>query len=447
MERESLPLSEIAERSERLLRVSPADATIVTWIEGRRAHTVESSRHRRAGQDTYRTVILRVRTGRRTGLARAEAGSRGELEAALRQALAVAHASSISSDWVWPAEERSNGQPVVLHDAELAALAPPQFQERLQELAEKRATLRASWTDSRIVVAASGRPTRAAALTNISVEARTGRRPGSGFAAGTARSLRSLALEALVARARELEAGVVEQDLPAAGAPAVLAPEAAATLVESLARELFSGRRFLAGEGPLADPTERRHLPDWFHLADDPTSPEALPFPFDLDGVARHRRELVKDGELAGPALDLELASRCGRVSTAQGLASDDAFPCHPQLGAGDLEESELLARASGGIRIGSVESFRCFTGPGLPFTAVARSVRRVGPGGTLGAALPPLLWRGRLLELWTTVEGLGRQRVAIEPAALMVGLGAALAPAVLLSQPGDFSPAAEGGI
>ena len=439
MERESLPLPEIAERSERLLRVSPADATIVTWIEGRRCHAVESTRHRRAGQDAFRTVILRVRAGRRTGLARAEAGSRGELEAALRQALAVAHASSITSDWVWPAEGRWNGPQGELHDAELAALTPARFQERLQELAEKRSTLRASWTESRIVVAATGRPTRAVALTSVSVEARTGRRPGSGFAAGTARSLHSLALDSLVGRARALEASVVEQDVPTAGAPAVLSPEAAATLVESLARELFSGRRFLAGEGPLADPTERRHLPDWFHLADDPANPQALPFPFDLDGVVRQRRELVKEGELAGPALDLELASRCGRVSTAQGLASDDAFPCHPQLGAGDLDESELLARAAGGVRIGSVENFRCFTGPGLPFSAIARSVRRVGPGGCLGAALPPLHWQGRLLELWTTVAGLGRERVAIEPAALVVGMGAALAPAVLLSDPGEL--------
>lgn len=211
-------------------------------------------------------------------------------------------------------------------------------------------------------------------------------------------------------------------------------------LVESLARELFSGRRFLAGEGPLADPTERRHLPEWFHLADDPLDATALPFPFDLDGVLCHRRELVKEGELAGPALDLELASRCGRISTAQGLASDDAFPCHPRLDAGEYPESELLARAAGGLRIGSVEGFRCFTGPGLPFTATARSVRRIGPGGALEEALPPLVWRGRLLDLWTKVEGLGRELTVWEPQALVSGLGSAVAPAVLLSDAGDLA-------
>jgi predicted Zn-dependent protease len=442
VERGALSLAEITERAERLVRVSPADSTIVTWLEGRRASALESTRSRRAEEAPFRTVVVRVREGRRTGLARAEAGTRGELEATLRQALAVARAATISSDWVWPSEgEAKSPAPsaTALHDPEIGGLAPATMQARLSEFADKRTTLRAAWSESRVAVAASGRPTRAAAATELALEARTGRRPGSGFVAGASRRLAGLSWTELLERARSLEAGEVSEELPPVGAPAVLSPETAAVLVESLARELFSGRRFLAGEGPLADPTERRHLPDWFHLADEPLDPAAIPFPFDLDGVLTHRRELVKEGELAGPALDLELASRCGRVSTAQGLASDDAFPCHPQLGAGEHDERELLARAAGGVRIGSVEGFRCFTGPGLPFTATARSVRRIGEGGALGAALPPLTWRGRLLDLWTRVEGLGRERAVWEPQALVTGFGATVAPAVLLSDPGEL--------
>ncbi|MEZ5313520.1 MAG: metallopeptidase TldD-related protein [Thermoanaerobaculia bacterium] len=351
MEREPLPIAEIAERCERLVRVSPADATIVTWLEGSRHQVVESQRGRRAGSESFRTVILRVRSGRRTGLARAEAGSRGELEGALRQALSVAHAAPISSEWAWPPEERVTADETSLRDPELAALTPAQFQERLKGMAANRVSVRSTWTDSRLLIAASGRPTRRVAFTDIVAELRSGRRPGSGFAAGTARTLARLDLDGLRDRAQALEAKAVTEELPAAGTPAVLAPEAAAALVDSLARELFSGRRFLNGEGPLANPAERRQFPGWFHLADDPTAGDALPFPFDLDGIVRHRRELVRDGELAGPALDLELASRCGRVSTAQGLASDDAFPCHPRLGVGEHDESELLGRADGGIR------------------------------------------------------------------------------------------------
>jgi predicted Zn-dependent protease len=442
VERGALPLAEITERAERLVRVSPADSTIVTWLEGNNGHALESVRSRRADEAPFRTVIVRVREGRRSGLARAEAGTRGELEATLRQALVVARAASISSDWVWPAEGTAPTLNGALHDPAIGALTPASVQSWLGEIGDRRTTLRAAWSESRVAVAATGRPTRAAAATELALEARTGRRPGSGFAAGASRTFAGMPRDVLLDRARALEAESVSEEIPAAGAPAVLSPETAAVLVESLTRELFSGRRFLAGEGPLADPSERRHLPDWLHLTDDPLDPRAIPFPFDLDGVLSHRRELVKEGELAGPALDLELASRCGRVSTAQGLASDDAFPCHPQLGAGEHDERELLARAAGGVRIGSVEVFRCFTGPGLPFTATARSVRRIVDGGALGAALPPLVWRGRLLDLWTKVEGLGRDRAVWEPQALVTGFGATVAPAVLLRDPGELAVA-----
>ena len=65
--------------------------------------------------------------------------------------------------------------------------------------------------------------------------------------------------------------------------------------------------------------------------------------------------------------------------------------------------------------------------------------MRLVGPGGALGAALPPLVWRGRLLDLWTRVEGLGSERAVWEPQALVTGFGATVAPAVLLRDPGDL--------
>ena len=138
MDHAALPLSEMAERTERLLRLSPADSTIVTWLEGARHHAVESPRGRRSGSESFRTVILRVRSGRRSGLARAETGARGELEAALRQALSVAHAATISSEWIWPSEAPTRTNDAVLHDASLAGLPPTEFLDRLQAFPAKR---------------------------------------------------------------------------------------------------------------------------------------------------------------------------------------------------------------------------------------------------------------------------------------------------------------------
>ena len=439
-----LPLAEIVARSEHLLRLSPADATIVSWIENAANLAMESTRSRRAEATATRIVVLRVREGRRTGLARCEANDVGELQATLRQALAMARGASISPEWEWP---RGSEEPVSsptldgLHDAEVAELAPPAALAALQKLSDRQSTLRCSWSELQLVVAATGRPTRAARATEISLEARTGRRPGSGFAAASSRTLRDLALAELVARAQALQATEISEAVPDPAAPAVLAPEAAVALLELVAREVFSGRRFVAGQGPLADPAERRTLSPLVRLVDEPGEALTLGFPFDYDGLLKRRRELVHDGELAGPVLDLELAARCGRLSTGHSSAGEDAIPGHPQWLAGEEGEDDLLRRSPGGIRIGSIENLRCLPGPGLPFRGVARSVRRIGEGGRLEAALPPLIWTGKLLDLLAAVDGAGRERKLWIPG---LNRAPAVAPALRLAAVGALQPSRE---
>ncbi|MEO7973601.1 MAG: hypothetical protein ABIU84_08435, partial [Thermoanaerobaculia bacterium] len=268
-----LSLAEIVERSEHLLRLSPADSTIVSWIETASNLAIESTRGRRAEASATRVVVVRVREGRRTGLARCEASDVGELQATLRQALAMARAASISPDWEWPRASEETLAPAALselHDAEVAELAPAAALERLQKLADRQSALRCNWSERNLVVAATGRTVRAASSTEISLEARTGRRPGSGFAAASSRALARLPIDQLVARAQLLQATEISEELPASSAPAVLAPEAAVAILELVAREVFSGRRFVAGQGPLADPAERRALSSLVRLIDEP---------------------------------------------------------------------------------------------------------------------------------------------------------------------------------
>lgn len=439
-----LTLAEIIERADHLLRLSPADATVVSWQESSNSFAVESARSRRAENSAERHVIVRVREGRRSGLARSAASEVGELQATLRQALAVARAASISPDWEWPrgTEEAPAGAILeALHDPEVADLTPPAALQRLQKLSDRQASLHCSWSEQSLVVAATGRPTRAARSTAISLEARTGRRPGSGFAAGSARSLRDLPFDRLVARARSLQATEISEAVPEAATPAVLAPEAAAAFLELVAREVFSGRRFLAGQGPLADPSERRALSPVVRLVDEPGDARTLGFPFDFDGVLKRRRELVHDGELAGPVLDLELGARCGRLSTGHGNGGEDAIATHPQWLAGEELEEALRRRTAGGLRIGSIENLRCLPGPGLPFRGIARSVRQIGAEGRLEAALPPLLWTGKVLDLLAAVDGAGDERTLWIPGPYR---SPALAPALRVTEIGSLRPSRE---
>jgi len=430
-----LPLDEILARSERLVGRSPADATSVAWLERSVGSAIESARTRRAERPAARTVAVRVRLSGRTGFARGEMADPGALEMLLRLALADARAAAPSPDWDTASTAGEVATLPELHDPAIEELEPGAAGALLAELAGKRATLRLRWTDLRLAVASSFHPPRALRATEATLEARTGRRPGSGFAAATRRRLADLGVERLVEAARALEAPAIANDAPPAGVPLLLAPEAAVVLVEAYARRaLGSARAGLGQEGAAPAPAVA--------LADEPLAAGGAPLPFDLDGAPRRARELVRDGRQLAVALDLDLAARAGLAPTGHGLASDEAWPLHLALAPGSQPETALGARAEGGVRIGALEELAVELAPPYRFRAVARSLRRIGPGGALGDALAPLVWSGDLAGCFAAIAATADASVAW--ATLPVdGLGACRAPAALLAGHGVFAPRA----
>ncbi len=409
-----LPLEEIAARAERLVALSPADQTHVLWSEGTRASVIESARVRRLDSGRPSTVRIRVRTCGRTGVARAESGEVGELQQALRAALADARCQPPSPDWDLASTAGETPGLGGLHDPEIAALEPPAAQAYLRGLVARNATLRLRWSERRLVIASTFHPTRAVALTTISLEARTGRRPGSGFAAATARSLRALDAPALLDRARSLEAESVDQALPAGSLPLLLGPEAAAVLIDAFARNVLSGasrirRQTAAGPGPWP-------ISEALTLVDDPLHPIGAPLPFDLDGAPKRRRIFVEKGRSRGSAFDLELAGVAGERPTGHGLGGDDAWPTHLEVTPGPEAESELRRRTAGGLRLGALEELAIEPEGALGIRATVRSVRRIEADGSLGVALPPMIWTTALGAALASVVATGREIVAWMP-------------------------------
>ena len=434
-----LPLDEILARAERLVSRSPADATSVCWLERARGAALESARARRAERVGGRMVAVRVRLAGRSGGARGENADPGALESLVRLAMAAALAAEPSPEW--PVAAAAGEVPALadLHDPALEALESGAAAALLERLAEKRATLRLRWTDLRLAVAASFHPPRAVRATEATIEARTGRRPGSGFAAATRRRLADLNIEALVAGARALEAPAVANELVAPGAPIVRAPEAAAMLVEA-----FGRRRLGSGPGGADAAQSARADADAAPsaavvLRDEPLATGGAPLPFDLDGVPRQPRDFVRDGRRLERALDLELAARAGRESTGHGLAGDEAWPLHLALAPGVEPEEALRRRAAGGLRIGALEELAVEPAAPYRFRAVARSLRKIGGDGALDAALAPLVWTGDLDGCFAAVAATSNESVAWAAAA-NDGLGACRAPATLLAGHGAFA-------
>src|SRR5687767_5703548 len=85
-----LALDEMVTRLEGVLEASPADSTELTWIEAVRRLESNGKRRRDTFERRERTVFVRVRERGRTGLHRTGAAAPGDLENAVRQALANA---------------------------------------------------------------------------------------------------------------------------------------------------------------------------------------------------------------------------------------------------------------------------------------------------------------------------------------------------------------------
>lgn len=425
-------LDRAVEVASHLVALSPADATVVSWLEWRDGVATESARNRRATTAERREILVRVRVAGRSGVARGDSDEPGQLQNALRSALAAARLAAPTPDWEPPAP--ASAPPAgELADPELAELGAERAQQLLQPLADRRSALELRWRAACLAVASSFASPRSAELTDATFEARTGRRPGSGFAARTFETLAGCAIDRVLARAAALEPPAVGDEIPAAGTPLVLAPEAAIALVSRFARSLLSAGRRLERGAPFAT-----FLSPALALVDEPLRGDLPRLPFDLDGTAKTRRLFVDKGRILATASDLDLAPRLGERTSGHGLGADDAWPLHLDLAAGTRPEAELCREAAGGLRIGALERIEIEPGETLRFRALARSVRRIGTDGALGEGLAPLLWSSSLIEVFSQIAEAAALSEVWRPDGSL--FGAVRSPALRLPSSGVFA-------
>lgn len=262
-----------------------------------------------------------------------------------------------------------------------------------------------------------------------------------GYAEAAARSLARLDGPAVLRRARERRAEGATGEAPASAPAMVLAPEAAARLVELLNRQALTSTSFFEGWSFLRHAPDAQALHPALSLRDDATDARGLPFPFDLFGAARRPVDLIDRGALLTPAVDDRLARALGLRPTAHQVAPDEAAADHLFLLPGE-PDAELLRRAAGGIWVSALDPLESFDALGTRFRATARGVRRLAAGG-LGEPLPDLLWEDDLRSVFQRLLGVGAEPVTV---ALGNGLsgglfGAVTAPALAIERIAGLTP------
>lgn len=390
------------------LRNSPADETELVWIETHH-DGVSSGRSRRSRSEASSILMVRVIEGGRLGGYRTGTAGRGDLEQGIRQAIAHSRTQSpVTGLPHLPADTTQLRGTLPLHDPQIAALTAEAGRELLQDHLHSKTHAQLDWVEAHVAVANSRGVRRFASVTSAQATVRVGGGPGGAAATAASRRLDELELQSLEAAAleRSTQAGVEEWE--PAEVPVVFSPAACRQLIDVLNRNAFSAASYAEGISFLREHLGIQVFDRTFNLYDDGTVTAGLPFPFDLEGTAKQRIELVSEGTPRTPALDQRQAALLGLPPTGHAIGGNDALAQNLFLKPNpDYSDERLLQEAEGGLWVEALHPVECFEPGRIRIRAGLRGVRRIRDGKR-EAPLPDLLVQGSLLRGISNLIGIG---------------------------------------
>ena len=234
----------LSELLQRAIAISPADETELLWTGVVRRAASTAGKGRDEEDRREETLLVRVRERGRVGTHRTGSTAWGDVEQAVRAALAQARAHEpLPGLPHLPGEALPTLPALELFDPELAALDCEGATALLRRAVDRQEHARLRWQSGEILVASSRAPLHRARVTGAELAVRSGRGPGEGLAGGAGRTLGGLDVAGVVARARHRRAAPTEGEAaasPVGPLPLWLAPEAVGVLGDGIWAHLGS---------------------------------------------------------------------------------------------------------------------------------------------------------------------------------------------------------------
>ncbi|MDP9193885.1 MAG: TldD/PmbA family protein [Acidobacteriota bacterium] len=238
---------------------------------------------------------------------------------------------------------------------------------------------------------------------------------GSGYATRCERRAAEVDMEAIGDEAilkATLAADRVE-DLAPGAYDVILEPPALAEVFEWMNMIAFTGQSFEDGSSFFVGNLGKRMLGENFTLIDDSLS--YLPFPFDIEGLPKRAVALIENGVPRTPALDTAWADRLGLQPTAHAWnlgSPEHGSAFHLTMNGGDSTREEMIASTKLGIW---VTRFNYVNGLLEPRTALMTGTTRDGTflirDGKVAARLPNLRWTQSMVDAFSNIESMSRER------------------------------------
>ncbi len=239
----------------------------------------------------------------------------------------------------------------------------------------------------------------------------------SGYATACSRRIGDVDVAALGDEATNratLRAERVE-DLEPGAFDVILEPPALAEVFEWLGMIALTGQSYEDGSSLLVDHIGQRIVGENFTLADDAVDESFLPFPFDLEGYPKRRVAMIENGVARTPMVDKVYADRL-HFAPNGGLwhlgSSEHGTTFHTSMAGGDSSREEMIRSTKLGIW---VTRFNYVNGLLEPRTALMTGTTRDGTflirDGEVAARLPNLRWTQSMVEAFSNIEALSRER------------------------------------
>lgn len=203
------------------------------------------------------------------------------------------------------------------------------------------------------------------------------------------------------------------EDLTPGAYDVILEPPALAEVFEWMNMIAFTGQSFEDGSSFFVGNLGKQMLGENFTLVDDSIS--YLPFPFDMEGLPKRPVALIENGVPRTPALDTAWADRLGLAPTAHAWqlgSPEHGSAFHLTMNGGESTREEMIASTKLGIW---VTRFNYVNGLLEPRTALMTGTTRDGTflirDGKVAARLPNLRWTQSMVEAFSNIESMSRER------------------------------------
>jgi PmbA protein len=242
-----------------------------------------------------------------------------------------------------------------------------------------------------------------------------GRETGLGF--GLARGPAGLDPEAIGAEGAERAVSMIGAGKPESRTCPVVLDTTVAASFAGLIGGTLGADGVQRGRSPFAELLGEEVAAETFVLRDDGLDPGGLASaPFDGEGVARRRTDLIEGGRLRTFLHDTYTARRTGDGASSTGSAGRGSYRSQPSVsasnlvvGTGDLDLAGLLGQADGGVYVTDVAGLHSGVNPVTGVFSVGASGREI-EGGELGSPVREFTIAGDLVGMLRSVTAAGAE-------------------------------------